>query len=175
MKRSTATLLLLTLAATFSLSCKQPVDANSNSSGAQSNVGAQQTQSNTSSQPTPATVDKDNLLKILVSVEKEFDAAARRGDRATMERLMADDFKARYGGQLYDKDSWIGNPKGYPNIETDEILRPELIGFTDETATIHYDERIAYNDNTPPGTTTISTTFVKKNGSWQIKSIMHGH
>ena len=119
-------------------------------------------------------MDKDKVIKQLVTVEKEFLAATKRGDKETIRRLVADDFTARYGGQLYDKNSWIGDPKGLPNIATDEILNPELIGYSEDTATMHFDQRTTYNDNTPPSISTVSVSFVKNYGSWQIKTILVG-
>ena len=162
-------------ATVLSLSCRKALESNSNSTAGESNSNAAQSQPSASSQPTPTAVDKDKMLKQLITVEKEFMAAIKSGDKDTIKHLMADDFSARYGDKLYDKNSWIGDPKGFPNIATDEILNPELIGYTEDTATIHFDQRTTYNDNTPSSISTVSVSFVKKYGSWQIKSILVGH
>ena len=133
MRKNITTLLFLMAATVLSLSCRKALESNSNSTGGQSNADAPQAQSSASSQPTPMAVDKDKMLKQLITVEKEFMAAIKSGDKDTIKHLMADDFSARYGGKLYDKNSWIGDPKGIPNIATDEILNPELIGYTEDT------------------------------------------
>lgn len=173
MKNIIATALLLIAATAFSLACKKVADSNSSSNTGQSNSDTAQA-SPSASQSTTSTV-KDQLLNELVAVERQLIGATIRGDKATMERIIANEFTARYGGQLYDKDSWIGSPKGLPNIASDDILKPELIGYTGDTATIHFDERATFNDNTAPNMKMVSVTFVKRNGNWQIKSLISGH
>jgi hypothetical protein len=172
MKSIFATALLAISLAVFSLSCKNTGDTFATSNTAQTNTGTSQTPL---SVPQPPAVDKDKILSEVVAAEREFIAANVHGDKAAIDRLISDDFSARYGGQIYDKDSWIGSPKGFSNVAGDDILKPELIGYTADTATLHFEERTAYNDNTATSVKVVSTSFVKKDGRWMIKSTIIGH
>lgn len=164
--------LLVISLAVFSLSCKNTGNTFATSNTAQTTTGTSQTPL---SVPQPTAADKDKILGEVVTAEREFIAANVRGDKAAIDRLISDDFSARYGGQIYDKDSWIGSPKGYSNITGDDVLKPELVGYTADTATLHFEERTTFNDNTAPSVKVVSTSFVKKDGRWLIKSTIIGH
>ena len=164
--------LLVISLAVFSLSCKNTGNTFATSNTAQTTTGTSQTPL---SVPQPTAADKDKILGEVVTAEREFIAANVRGDKAAIDRLISDDFSARYGGQIYDKDSWIGSPKGYSNITGDDVLKPELVGYTADTATLHFEERTTFNDNTAPSVKVVSTSIVKKDGRWLIKSTIIGH
>jgi hypothetical protein len=172
MKSIFAMTFLITSLAVISLSCKNAGNTFATSNTPQANSSAGETPL---SSPQPTAADKDKILSEVVAAEREFIAANVRGDKAAIDRLISDDFSARYGGQIYDKDSWIGSPKGFSNIAGDDVLKPELIGYTADTATLHFEERTTYNDNTATNVKVVSTSFVKKDGRWLIKSTIIGH
>src|SRR4051812_43607589 len=72
MRKNITTLLFLIAAMVLSLSCRKALELNSNSTAGESNSNAAQSQPCGSSQPTPMAVDKDKMLKQLITVEKEF-------------------------------------------------------------------------------------------------------
>ncbi|HKQ51548.1 MAG TPA: nuclear transport factor 2 family protein, partial [Pyrinomonadaceae bacterium] len=106
---------------------------------------------------------------------QQYFAAFDRGDKATLERLLSADFTSRWRGKDYDKDGWISPQSGEPNIAKDEIYNAELAGDSTEEATVHFERRQTYKDNSPPYKERDSATFVKRDGRWQIKTLIYGH
>jgi uncharacterized protein DUF4440 len=174
------TLVAITLSV-FSLGCNMSEQANSNVAPTNSNSTQPNAQAPANTAPPNAGVtsstrtDKAQLLKDLVAVEREYLEANREGDKATLERLLADDFTTRSQNQLYDKVTWIGDAPGYPNIAGNDISNPELVGYTEDTATVHLTVRRTFKDNSAPFTETISLGYAKRDGRWQIKTIVIGH
>jgi hypothetical protein len=180
MKSNLVIMFLASTLSVCSLACNRLDQANSNAAptnvnSTQPNAQATTTTASNVSAPSSTGTDKAQLLKDLVAVEREYLAANMEGDKATLERLLADDFTTRSQNQLYDKVSWIGDAPGYPNVAGNDISNPELVGYTDDTATVHLTVRRTFKDNSAPFTETISVGYVKKDGTWQIKTIVIGH
>jgi hypothetical protein len=173
------TLLAITLSV-FSLACYKFNQANSNAPATNSNPTQPNAQAPATTSPgnggapSSTETDKEQLLKDLVAVYREYLKANIEGDKETLERLLANDFTARSQNQLHDKVSWIGEAPGYPNIAGNNISNPELVGHTGDTATVHLAVRTAFKDNTSPVTEMISVGYVKRDGRWQIKSVIVG-
>ena len=128
-----------------------------------------------SASPQAAAESKDKVLKELTALLQQYFAAFNRGDKATLERLLSADFSSRWRGKDYDKDDWIGPQAGEPNIAKDEVYNAELAGDSAEEATVHFERRTTYKDNSPPYKERDSATFVKRDGRWQIKTLIYGH
>jgi uncharacterized protein DUF4440 len=172
------TFLAITLSV-FSLACIKSNQANSNTgptnlNSTQPNANAPATPSHDNAASSSTETDKEQLLKDLVAVYREYLKANIEGDKEALERLLANDFTARSQNQLHDKVSWIGEAPGYPNIAGNSISNPELVGQTGDTATVHLAVRTTFKDNTSPVTEMISVGYVKRDGRWQIKSIIVG-
>ena len=125
--------------------------------------------------PQPAAESKDQLLKDLTTVIKQYFVAFDRGDKAALERLLSVDFNTRWRGKDYDKDAWIAPQTGEPNVATHEIFNAELAGNSANDATVHFERRLTYKDGSPPYKVRDSATFVKRDGRWQIKTLIPGH
>jgi hypothetical protein len=123
----------------------------------------------------PASVDKDKLLSELTTIAREYNSANDKGDPAALERLLANDFTARWQGKVYDKNGWTEGKKPSEVIATDEIINPTLVGNTADMVTIHFDRRFTYNNGNSPFTERDSLAFVKRDGRWQIKEHISGH
>jgi ketosteroid isomerase-like protein len=121
------------------------------------------------------TENKDQVLKDVTSIVQQYFKAMDLGDKVELERLLANDFSARWQGKDYDKDGWIEPQTGEPNIATHEIFNAELAGYTADTATLHFERRYTYKDGRPPYKVRDSANLVKRNGRWQIKNIIAGH
>lgn len=125
--------------------------------------------------PQAAAENKDKVLKDLTAIIKEYFAAFDRGDKAALERLLSVDFNTRWRGKDYDKDGWIGPQTGEPNVATHEIFNAELAGSSADAATVHFERRLTYKDGSAPYKVRDSATFVKRDGRWQIKTLIPGH
>ena len=154
------------------LACKK-LDQSGMASDSNSSSAAGKTAANSEAGQTAG--DKDKMLSELTAVAREYLSANDKADLATLERLMANDFTARWQGKVYDKNAWTEGKKPSETIATDEIISPELVGNTADTATIHFDRRITYNNGNPPYTERDSLTFVKRDGRWQLKEHISGH
>lgn len=128
-----------------------------------------------SSSPQAAAESKDNALDELTALIKQYFAAINRGDKATLARLLAPEFNSRWRGKDYDKDDWIGPQAGEPNVAGDEIYNAQMAGSSADEATVHFERRTTYKDNSPPYKERNSATFVKKEGRWLIKTLIYGH
>lgn len=169
------------------LACKKAAsDSSAFPSTTSNNTAAQQggtndapviPQSNAASEASrPSAADKDRLASELRPLLSSYHDAAIRGDRELFERLLAEDFTARVGGQLKDRESFIGpSPTGFPNVERTEILKVQVVSSEGNEATVHYDYRDIPKDGTDGGTYRSSVDFVRKDGRWQMKSLIAGH
>jgi ketosteroid isomerase-like protein len=119
--------------------------------------------------------NKDKLLADLTTALKDYFSAFDRGDKAALERLLSADFSTRWRGKDYDKDDWITPQTGQPNVAKDEIFNTELEGSSADTATMHFERRQTYKDNSAPYKERDSASFVKRDGRWQIKTFIYGH
>ena len=117
----------------------------------------------------------DKVLSDLTDLLKQYFEAMHRGDKATLERLLAADFNSRWRGKDIDKDDWINPQTGDPNIAGDEVYNAQLAGNSSNEATVHFERRITYKDNTPAYKERDSATFVKRDGRWQFKMVISGH
>jgi ketosteroid isomerase-like protein len=167
-KRIFALALVAAVLAAAQLACKKTGESgfmpDSNNQTAQ-NAGS----------PQPAAENKDQVLKELTTVIKQYFAAFDRGDKAALERLLSVDFNTRWRGKDYDKDAWIAPQTGEPNVATHEIFNAELAGNSAEEATVHFERRLTYKDGSPPYKVRDSATLVKRDGRWQIKTLIPGH
>ena len=125
--------------------------------------------------PQAAAESKDKVLKELTALLQQYFAAFDRGDKATLARLLSADFSSRWRGKDYDKDGWISPQAGEPNVAKEEIYNAELAGDAADEATVHFERRTTYKDNSPPYKERDSATFVKRDGRWQIKTLIYGH
>jgi len=125
--------------------------------------------------PTQAAESGDKVLTDLTALIKQYFAAIKSGDKASLERLLAPEFNSRWRGKDYDKDAWIGPQAGETNVAGDEIYNAQLAGSSADEATVHFERRTTYRDNTPPYKERNSATFAKKDGRWQIKTLIYGH
>lgn len=133
-------------------------------------------QPNRNGSPTQAAGESsDKALSELTLLIKQYFAAIQRGDKAMLERLLAPEFNSRWRGKDYDKDSWISPQAGEPNVAGDEIYNAQLAGSSADEATVHFERRTTYKDNSPAYKERNSATFVKKDGRWQIKTLIYGH
>ena len=117
----------------------------------------------------------DKVLSELTGLIKQYFAAINRGDKATLDRLLAPEFNSRWRGKDYDKDAWVSPQAGEPNVAGDEIYNAQLAGSSAGEATVHFERRTTYKDNSPPYKERNSATFVKKDGRWLIKTLIYGH
>lgn len=170
-------MLLVIPLAVFSFACNEADQANTNAGP--TNLNSPQTNAKATTSEgeagTASSAETDKqLLNDLVAVYREYLKANVEGDKETLERLLANDFTARLQNQLHDKVSWIGEAPGYPNIASNNISNPELVGHTGDTATVHTSVRTTFKDNSSPVTEMISISYVKRDGRWQIKSFIVG-
>ena len=114
-------------------------------------------------------------MKELTALLQQNSVAVDRGDKVTLDRLLAEDFNTRWQGQGYDKDSWIEPQTGVPNVATHKVFNAELAGYTADTATLHFERRYIYKDGTPPHKVRDSATLVKRDGQWRIKTLIPGY
>ena len=176
MKRITSLLVLVGIISIGNLSCKKVEPSGSTSdSSTSSNAGGKSTTTNNSEAQQSTGVDRDKVLSETSTVVKEYLSANDKGDLKALERLLANDFLARWQGKVYDKNGWIEGKKPLDKIATDDVVNPTLIGYTADTATIHFDRRITYNEGSPAYTEKDSVSLVKKDGQWQIKEHISGH
>ncbi|HWT03414.1 MAG TPA: nuclear transport factor 2 family protein [Pyrinomonadaceae bacterium] len=131
--------------------------------------------SNSGNQPAQAAESGEKVLNDLTALIKQYFVAINRGDKGTLERLLAPEFNSRWRGKDYDKDAWVGPQAGEPNVAGDEIYNAQLAGSSADEATVHFERRTTYKDNSPPYKERNSATFVKKEGRWQIKTLIYGH
>ena len=115
------------------------------------------------------------VLSELTALIKQYFEAINRGDKATLARLLAPEFNSRWRGKDYDKEDWVGPQAGEPNVAGDEIYNAQLAGSSPDEATVHFERRTTYKDKSPPYKERNSATFVKKEGRWQIKTLIYGH
>jgi hypothetical protein len=127
------------------------------------------------SSPQPGAERDDKTLGELTSLIKQYFTAINRGDKATLDRLLAPEFNSRWRGKDYDKDDWVSPQAGTPNVAGDEIYNAELAGSSADEATVHFERRTTFKDSTPPNKERNSATFVKKDGRWLIKTLIYGH
>ncbi len=125
--------------------------------------------------PTQAAESGDKVLSELTTLIKQYFAAINRGDKATLDRLLAPEFNSRWRGKDFDKDAWVSPQAGEPNVAGDEIYNAQLAGSSTDEATVHFERRTTYKDNSPPYKERNSATFVKKDRRWQIKTLIYGH
>ena len=157
----------------FSVACSRFEKANSNTAPA--NLNSPQDNAKGQADAASSTeTNKEQLLSELVAVYREYLKANIAGDKEGLEHVLANDFTARLQNQLHDKASWIGEAPGYPNIASNNISNPELVGHMGDTATVHTSVRTTFKDNTSPVTEMISISYVKRDGRWQIKSFIVG-
>lgn len=168
MKRIFSLALVAAALASAHLACKK-----TDQSGLVSDSNNQTTQN--AGAPQTATENREQLLKELTTVLKQYFAAFDRGDKAALERFLSVDFNTRWRGKDYDKDAWISPQAGEPNVATHEIFNAELAGNTADAATVHFERRLTYKDGSPPYKVRDSATFVKREGRWQIKTLIPGH
>lgn len=176
MKKIISLLGLAFILSICSMACKKvELSGNASDSNASSNAGGKSTTTNNSETQQSTGADKDKVLSETSAVVKEYLSANDKGDLKALERLLANDFLARWQGKVYDKNGWIEGKTPSDKIATDEVVNPMLIGYTADTATIHFDRRITYNEGSPPYTEKDSVSLVKKDGQWQIKEHISGH
>lgn len=171
MKRIFALTLLAAMLAAFNLACQKAADSNSNQKAGETNTNKKTDEANANAKPSPPAQDESaQLLKDLSDTVHRFNTARNTGDTATQERLLANEFSARFDDKTYNKADWI-DPKGLPNFADHKVENAEVLNHTQYTATLGYDGRTTYNDGTPPGVSRYTVALVKRDGRWQIKSL----
>lgn len=172
MKRIFALTLLAVMIAAFNLACQKAAESNSNQKASETNTNKQTDEANANAKPSPPAQDESaQLLKDLVDTVHRFNTARNTGDTATQERLLANEFSSRGDdGKTYNKADWI-DPKGLPNFAEHKVENAEVLSHTQYTASLGYDGKNTYTDDTPPSVARYIMTFVKRDGRWQIKSI----
>ncbi|HJU55516.1 MAG TPA: nuclear transport factor 2 family protein [Pyrinomonadaceae bacterium] len=167
MKRIFPLALVLAALVAGGLACKK-----ADQPGFMEDSGNQTTQNAASPQ---AAESKDKLLKELTAVLQQYFASLDRGDKAALERLLSVDFNTRWQGKDYDKDGWITPQQGQPNVASNEVFNAQLEGSSADTATVHFERRLTYKDGSPPYKVRDSATLVKRDGRWQLKTLIPGH
>jgi hypothetical protein len=176
MKKLITLLSLAIILSMCSLACKKvEPSGNTSDSSASSSAGGKSTTTNNSEAQQSTGVDRDKVLSETSTVVKEYLSANDKGDIKALERLLANDFLARWQGKVYDKNGWMEGKTPADKIAADDVVNPTLIGYTADTATIHFDRRISYNEGSPSYTEKDSISLVKKDGQWQIKEHISGH
>jgi hypothetical protein len=156
----------------LSLACKKSDNTNSNTNTGTNNSTTAQA---SPSAAQPAAADKDQVLKDVLAVTREYMVAIDQVDMEALERLLANDFTVRWEGKIYDKNGWVEGRTPSGKIATDEITTSALMGYSADTATLHFDRRITYKDGSSPYTERDSVAFVKNGGRWQLKEYIYGH
>ena len=166
MKRIFSLALVSLAVAAGCLACKKSDSLFGSDSGNQSSQGGS---------PTQAAESGDKVLADLTALIKQYFVAINRGDKGTLDLLLAPEFNSRWRGKDYDKEEWVGPQAGEPNVAGDEIYNAQLAGSSAGEATVHFERRTTYKDNSPPYKERNSATFVKRDGRWQIKTLIYGH
>jgi len=118
-------------------------------------------------QPKPSALEQT-----LISAEKDFIAAAKKGDPAFFKRTLTDDFSfVGFDGQLYSRQDVIEqlSDGGLDLLPYDF----KVIPVTDTVAIVTYDVVVrvppAEDQGPPPRYQHFSTTWVKQNDAWKMK------
>jgi hypothetical protein len=176
MKQIISLLSLAIILSIGNMACKKvEPSGNTSDSNTSSNAGGKSTATTNSETQQSTGADKEKVLSETSAVVKEYLKANDKGDLKALERLLANDFTARWQGKVYDKNGWMEGLTPSVRIATDDVVNPMLVGYTADTATIHTDRRLTYTDGSPSYTERDSIGLVKKDGQWQIKELISGH
>lgn len=155
------------------LACKKAdLSGNTSDSNTASNAAGKSGSANSFG---TAEADKDKVLSEVTAAVREYINVNDKGDLKALERILANDFQARWQGKIFDKNGWMDGKVPSTTIASDEISNIVLAGSTADTATLHFDRRLTYNNGSAPFTERDSISLVKRDGQWQIKEHISGH
>jgi hypothetical protein len=112
------------------------------------------------------------LEQTLISAEKDFISAAKRGDAAFFKRTLSDDFSfVGFDGQLYNRQDAIDQlSQGGVDILAYDM---KVISVTDNVGIVTYDVVLrvppAEDEGPPPRYQHFSTFWVKQGDAWKMK------
>jgi hypothetical protein len=112
------------------------------------------------------------LEQTLMSAEKDFIAAAKKGDPAFFKRTLTDDFSfVGFDGQLYDRQDVIDqlSDGGFDIL----AYNMKVVSVADDVAIVTYDVVLrvppAEDEGPPPRYQHFSTVWVKQGDAWKMK------
>jgi len=120
----------------------------------------------------PAPKPLNPFEQTLISAEKEFIAAAKKGDIAFLQRTLSDDF-AYVGddGQLARRQGMIDDLTGGGQDYLPYNMK--VVGVCDDVAIVTYDAVVtvppAEDQGPPPRYQHFSTVWVKQGDNWKMK------
>jgi hypothetical protein len=120
--------------------------------------------------PTTAATDRGAVLAELLTIEKIMTDASLNGDIATLAPYIADDYSgAGIDGRSQSKNQLLASTKLEKNIKSWTITEAQLVSLDNESAVLNYLQTVN-GRNGRSARARVIDTFVRHDGSWQIKS-----
>ena len=120
--------------------------------------------------PAPRKPDKETVLNELVKLENDITRAALNGDITLLVKNTTDDFELTgVDGKVQNKNEALADIKKEKNIKSFSITDADLLSFNDDTAVLQYTQNVTLKTG-QSGRARVTDTFVKKDGSWIVKS-----
>lgn len=121
--------------------------------------------------PAPSTALTENVEQVLTKLERDWAEAIVKGDAATIDRLLADDFIATlWDGKSETKAQHIEAVKsGAYKVESMNLDEIKVHVFGDTAVvTLRQTEKSKTNGKDNSGWYRFTDTWIKRNGKWQV-------
>ena len=114
--------------------------------------------------------DRDAVKRELVSLANDIANAAKDGDVTFLAKITTDDFQLTdIDGKVQNKNKALADIKEEKMIRSFDISDEKLVSLEDSSAVLSYTLKVtAKNGRSAKAATT--DTYVKKDGSWLLKS-----
>lgn len=122
----------------------------------------------TASANTNTSAQEDSkVLSELKELEDQMTGASVRGDKATMERMLADDYAATGAdGKFYNRTQTLDSTVPTPSVTGWSVEGARLLSRSETSATLS--AVVTFRSKTSGERQQITDTFMKRNGRWQL-------
>jgi ketosteroid isomerase-like protein len=118
---------------------------------------------------TQAQPDRSADRRAIVAGERAWGAAYVTGDRAAVERLLADDFRGvAPSGEAYDKAEVLREAAAAPHSTSDAVEDVTVRFYGDVAIAQAHEHTVGPPPELKPGQTVFTDTWVRRNGRWRI-------
>lgn len=134
---------------------------------ARSNSKTAATQSSATPATTSSTQNDATVLSELKELEDQMTGASIKGDKATLERMLADDYSATGAdGKFYNRTQTLYSTEPMPSVTSWSVDSARLLSRSEASATLT--ATVVFRTEKSMEKQQITDTFMKRDGRWQL-------